>query len=210
MPRDRPAAEPPPLLDDDALDDLERAFFGRVRGRVLEIGAGEGENFGALHPGVVWTGLEPDDGRRRELAVRAREWGHSAAPLADGAERIPVPDASFDAVIASYVLCSVGDQAAVLAEVRRVLAPGGRVVFVEHVGAPAGSLKRFVQRAATPCSVRWCHGCHLDRDTEQSLLDAGFEPTEVRRARVRSMPLGAMPVLLFDGVAPGAPRLPAA
>jgi SAM-dependent methyltransferase len=202
MPRTRPATGRLPLLDDDALDERERAFFGRVHGRVLEIGAGRGENFGALPLDVAWTGLEPDAERRAELAIRAREWGHQGQPLASGAERIDAPDASFDAVIASYVLCSVDDPAAVLAEVRRVLVPGGRVVFVEHVGAPDGTLKRAVQRAATPCSVRWCHGCHLDRDTEAGLLAAGFAPVEVERVRVRSMPLGAMPVLLFDGTAP--------
>jgi ubiquinone/menaquinone biosynthesis C-methylase UbiE len=204
MPRTRPPAERLPLLDDDALDERERAFFGRVHGRVLEIGAGRGENFGALALDVSWTGLEPDAERREELAIRAREWGHEAPPLASGAERIAVPDASYDAVIASYVLCSVADQQAVLEEVRRVLVPGGRVVFVEHVGAPRGTAKRAVQRLATPCSVRWCHGCHLDRDTEAALVAAGFAPVEVERVRVRSMPLGAMPVVLFDGTAPSA------
>ncbi|MFK4730569.1 class I SAM-dependent methyltransferase [Agromyces mediolanus] len=197
-----PQPERPPLVDDDALDELEREWFGRVHGRVLEIGAGEGENFGALALDVVWTGLEPDGPRRAELAIRAREWGHEAAPLAASAERIPVPDGAFDAVIASYVLCTVPDPGAALAEVRRVLVPGGRLVVVEHVGAPRGTVKRTVQRLATPCSVRWCHGCHLDRDTEQTIADAGFRAEEVRRVRAPSLPLGAMPILLFDGVAP--------
>ena len=193
-----------PLIDDDQLDDLEREFVARVRGRVLEVGAGDGENFGAFDPGVEWVGLEPDGKRRAELATRAREWRHEAEPLDALAESIPLPDASVDAVVGTYVLCSVGDPAAALAEIRRVLVPGGRVVFVDHVLAPPRTLKRVVQRVATPFSKRFCHGCHWDRDTEQALASAGFTGVDVRRLRVRSMPFGPVPMLLFDGRAPGA------
>lgn len=188
-----------PLIDDDALDDLERELLGRVRGRVLEIGAGDGENFGAWHPDVTWTGLEPDAKRRAELATRAREWRHEAAPLDAVAEAIPLPDASVDVVAGTYVLCSVTDLAKALTEVRRVLVPGGRVVFVDHVIAPAGTLKRAVQRIATPLSKRACHGCHWDRDPETALAEAGFVADDVRRLRVRSAPFGPVPMLLFDG-----------
>ncbi|WP_168209100.1 class I SAM-dependent methyltransferase [Agromyces intestinalis] len=189
----------PPLIDDDALDELEREFVGRVRGRVLEIGAGDGENFGALHPDVTWIGLEPDADRRTELATRAREWRHEAAPIDGVAERIPLPDASVDAVVGTYVLCSVTDPAAALAEVRRVLVPGGRVVFVDHVVAPPRTVKRVVQRTATPLSVRFCHGCHWDRDTAANLAAAGFAGDDVRRLRVRAGLFGPVPTLLFDG-----------
>jgi ubiquinone/menaquinone biosynthesis C-methylase UbiE len=192
-----------PLIGDDELDDLEREFVARVRGRVLEIGAGDGENFGAFDPGVMWQGLEPDAKRREELAKRAREWRHEAMPLDAKAEAIPLPDHSVDAVVGTYVLCSVSDQAATLAEVLRVLVPGGRVVFVDHVQAPPRTLKRFVQRVATPISKRVCHGCHWDRDTERALVAAGFVGGDVRRLRVRSKPFGPVPMLLFDGRAPG-------
>ena len=191
------------LIDDAELDDLEREFLSRVRGRVLEIGAGDGENFGAFDPGIEWIGLEPDAKRRAELATRAREWRHSSDPLDARAESIPLPDRSIDAVVGTYVLCSVDDPAAALAEVRRVLVPGGRVIFVDHVVAPPGTLKRAVQRIATPISKRVCHGCHWDRDTERSLAEAGFVGGDIRRLRVRSMPFGPVPMLLFDGRAPG-------
>jgi hypothetical protein len=85
-----------------------------------------------------------------------------------------------------------------------VLVPGGRVVFVDHVQAPPRTLKRFVQAVATPISKRVCHGCHWNRDTERALLEAGFTGVDVRRLRVRSMPFGPVPMLLFDGRAPGA------
>jgi ubiquinone/menaquinone biosynthesis C-methylase UbiE len=191
------------LIDDAELDDLEREFLSRVRGRVLEIGAGDGENFGAFDPGIEWIGLEPDSKRRAELATRAREWRHSSEPLDARAESIPLPDHSVDAVVGTYVLCSVDDPGAALAEVRRVLVPGGRVIFVDHVVAPPRTLKRAVQRIATPISKRVCHGCHWDRDTERTLADAGFVGGDIRRLRVRSMPFGPVPMLLFDGRAPG-------
>jgi SAM-dependent methyltransferase len=189
----------PELIDDDALDDLEREVIGRLRGRVLEVGAGEGENFGAFHHDVEWIGLEPDDARRSELATRARGWGHSAEPLAAKAEHIPLADHSVDAVVGTYVLCSVDDQAVALAEVRRVLVPGGRAVFVDHVVAPPHTMKRAVQRAVTPISRRCCHGCHWDRDTGAALVAAGFTGDDVRLVRVPSFPFGPTRVLLFDG-----------
>ncbi|WP_430645191.1 class I SAM-dependent methyltransferase [Agromyces sp. GXS1127] len=194
----------PPLITDDELDDLEREAIGRVRGRVLEIGAGEGENFGAFDHEVEWLGLEPDAERRVELATRAREWRHPAEPLDAVAERIPLEDASVDAVVGTYVLCSVTDQAAALAEVRRVLRPGGAVVFVDHVAAPPRTLKRGIQRAVTPFSRRFCHGCHWDRDTGAALAEAGFEVDEARLVRVPSFPFGPTRVLVFRGRAPEA------
>ncbi|WP_170296920.1 class I SAM-dependent methyltransferase [Agromyces salentinus] len=190
------------LITNDDLDDLERELIGRVRGRVLEIGAGDGENFGAFHPEVAWTGLEPDAARRAELATRAREWRHASTPLGATAEHIPLPDGSVDAVVGTYVLCSVTDVAAALAEVRRVLVPGGRVVFVDHVAAPRGSVKRVIQDVASPFSRRLDHGCHWNRDPQPVLEAAGFTGVEVRRLRVRSMPFGPVPVLLYEGVAP--------
>ncbi|MCP2369615.1 SAM-dependent methyltransferase [Agromyces terreus] len=190
------------VITNDDLDDLERELIGRVRGRVLEIGAGDGENFGAFHPDVVWTGLEPDAGRRAELATRAREWRHASTPLGATAEHIPLPDAAVDAVVGTYVLCSVRNVAVVLAELRRVLVPGGRVVFVDHVAAPRGTFKRAVQNVATPLSAKLDHGCHWNRDPQPLLEAAGFAGVDVRRLRVRSFPLGPVPVLLYEGVAP--------
>jgi len=191
-----------PLIDDDEMDDLERGLVGRAHGRVLEIGAGRGENFGAFSADVEWHGLEPDAARRVELARRAREWGHSHAPMDAVAERIPLPDASIDSVVGTYVLCSVSDVPATLAEVRRVLVPGGRVLLVEHVRAPRGVVLPFVQRLATPFTVRWCGGCHQDRDPLPTLAETGFTDVEVRRARVRDRPLPPVPTLLYEGRAP--------
>ncbi len=193
--------ERPPLIEEDALDDLVRAAIGRVRGRVLEVGAGEGENFGAYDPSVEWLGLEPDADRRAELARRAHEWSHrDRAPFDAVCESIPLADASVDAVVGTYMLCSVTDMATALAEVRRVLVPGGRVVFADHVVSPPRTLHRAVQRAATPFTVRFDDGCHLDRDTAAALDAAGFVADRVTAVRVGSVL--RVPVFLFEGHAP--------
>jgi SAM-dependent methyltransferase len=176
---------------------------------VLEIGAGRGENFGAFSPDVVWRGLETDGERPAELARRAREWGHEDAPMDAVAERVPLPEASIDTVVATYVLCTVKDVAATVAEMRRVLVPGGRILLVEHVRAPRGWVLPTLQRAATPFTVR-SDGCHLDRDPLPALREAGFAEVEVRRARVRDRPLPPTPTLLYEGRAPSGPRASAA
>lgn len=193
----------PPMIDDDELDDLERDLVGRAGGRVLEIGAGRGENFGAFHPDVVWHGLEPDADRREELARRAREWGHEASPMDAVAEHVPLDAASIDTVVATYVLCSVADVHAALREARRVLVPGGRVLLVEHVLAPHSATMRGLQHVATPFTKRWCHGCHQNRDPLPALHAAGFADVDVRHRRVHDRPLPPESILLYEGRAPG-------
>jgi ubiquinone/menaquinone biosynthesis C-methylase UbiE len=101
-------------------------LIGGLTGTVLELGAGRGANFGMVAADVSWIGLEPHERTRNALvkraAARLTKWQVLAAP----AERIPLPEASVDAVLSTVVLCSVSDLAAALAEVRRVLRPGGR------------------------------------------------------------------------------------
>jgi len=193
----------PEMIDDDVLDDLERELMGRARGRVLELGAGRGENFGAFAPDIVWQGLEPDPERRGELARRAREWSHEASPMDAVAEHVPLEAASVDAVVATYVLCTVGDVLAALHEARRVLVPGGRVLLVEHVLAPYSATMRGLQRVATPFTKRWCGGCHQDRDPLPALRAAGFADVEVRHRRVHDRPLPPESILLYEGVVAG-------
>jgi ubiquinone/menaquinone biosynthesis C-methylase UbiE len=192
----------PLMIDDDALDDLERELMGRARGRVLEIGAGRGENFGAFRPDIAWHGLEPDAERRAELARRAREWGHEASPMDAVAEQLPLGEASVDTVVATYVLCTVTDVETAVAEARRVLTPGGRVLLVEHVLAPHSPTMRGLQHVATPFTKRWCGGCHQDRDPLPALRAAGFTDVEVRHRRVHDRPLPPESILLYEGVAP--------
>ncbi|HEY1919716.1 MAG TPA: class I SAM-dependent methyltransferase [Streptosporangiaceae bacterium] len=161
------------------------AVLGTLTGRVLEIGAGSGANFGYFRPDIHWLGLEPNPRLRRELAATAAAHGQHAPVLAAPAERIPLPDASVDAVAATLVLCSVADQDRTLAEVRRVLRPGGTFAFVEHVAAPAGTWSRRLQRCAAPFTRLFDHGCNPARETWRAIEAAGFG--EVRASFYRGL-----------------------
>jgi SAM-dependent methyltransferase len=135
-----------------------------------------------LYPNTVAhvTAVEPE-----AVLRRGAEKAAAAAPVqvrvVDGiADRLPFEDDSFDAAVASLVLCSVRDQATALAEMHRVVRPGGELRFYEHVVAQSHRFAR-VQRFADPVWTRMAGGCHLDRDTAASILDAGFEIERLRR-----------------------------
>ena len=110
--------------------------------------------------------------------------------VVDGtAEALPLEDASVDAAVVSLVLCSVPDQAAALAELQRVIRPGGELRFYEHVVSHGGSKRRF-QRVMD--ATGWRHinaGCNLDRDTGAALRRAGFDTGELERSRFQGLPL---------------------
>jgi len=156
------------------------AVLGSLTGTVLEIGAGTGANFGYFRPDIRWLGLEPDPGRRRELATAAAAHGQHAPVIAAAAEQIPLAGASVDAVAATLVLCSVADQDRVLAEVRRVLRPGGRFAFFEHVAAPRGTWSRRLQRCVAPVTRCLDAGCDPARETWRAIRAAGFREVQTR------------------------------
>jgi SAM-dependent methyltransferase len=158
----------------------QAAVLGRLSGTVLEIGAGTGANFGYFGAGVTWLGLEPDPRLRRRLARVAAAHGHRNPVLASPAEAIPLPDGSVDAVAATLVLCSVADQRAALAEIRRVLRPWGGFAFFEHVAAAPGTPARHLQRLAAPFTRLADHGCHPGRETWRAIEQAGFRDLELR------------------------------
>ena len=145
-----------------------------LSGRVVEVGAGNGMNFRHYPTSVTEVvAVEPEP----YLRARAEEAAAQAAVpvrVLDGTSTsIPLADASIDAGVASLVLCSVPDQAAALAELRRVIRPGGELRFYEHVRASDDGRARW-QRRVDPIWTRVAGGCHLTRDTERSIADAGF------------------------------------
>jgi ubiquinone/menaquinone biosynthesis C-methylase UbiE len=156
-----------------------------LTGSVLEAGAGSGLNF-AHYPLTVTRVLavEPEP-HLRELAERAARQAAVAITVADGtAELLPADDGSFDAVVASLMLCSVPDPAVALAEMRRVLRPGGELRFMEHVSAESPGQRR-IQRWADATVWPACFGgCHASRDSVASIAAAGFRITEVTRYRL--------------------------
>ncbi|WP_112238151.1 class I SAM-dependent methyltransferase [Kribbella monticola] len=155
-------------------------LIGGLRGTVLELGAGRGANFAHLSPNVSWIGLEPHDRTRAALLRTAHDLRRRQV-LAAPAERIPLPEASVDGVLSTVVLCSVSDLGAALAEVRRVLRPGGRFVFFEHVAAPPGTWTYRLQRLAAPFSRTFDKGCDPTRDIGTAIRSAGFATVDLDR-----------------------------
>lgn len=163
-----------------------RAFEGLGTGPVLEIGAGVGANFDHIPPGTVVHAVEPNLRMHDGLRRRARDHGIELVLIAGGAEQIPLPDGSVDDVIASLVLCTVGDPARVLDEIRRVLRPGGTFRFVEHVQAPRWGVRRTVQRAIRRPWGWVFEGCDPTRRTTTLVEQAGFSHLTLHRRKLRA------------------------
>lgn len=149
-------------------------LFSELPATVLEIGPGPGANLRYYAPGTSLLAVEPSEPARRRLVRRAQRQRIDLDLYDLAGEGLPFDDASQDAVICTLVLCSVDDPAQVLQEVRRVLRPGGRFMFCEHVVAPTGSRTRTLQRLVQG-PWRWLtEGCCLDRPTGELIAAAGF------------------------------------
>jgi SAM-dependent methyltransferase len=164
--------------------EYKRDLLGNLRGDVLEIGPGGGANLPHYSTGIRWAGIEPNVYMHRYLREKA---GNRDLPidLRTGiAEEIGFEDGSFDAVVTTLVLCSVSDLARSLQEILRVLRPGGRFVFIEHVAAPAGSRTRRMQRWIRPLWNAIGDGCRPDRETWTAIDHAGFDNLNIQHFRV--------------------------
>jgi len=166
-------------------------------GRVIEVGAGDGRNFAHYPPKVSEVLAVEPEAYLRGLARNAARTAPVQVTVLDGnAELLAVEDGAFDAAISSLVLCSVLDQETALAELHRVLAPGGQLRFFEHVVAEQ-SFARTVQSKLDDSGV-WPHlagGCHLARDTVGTIAAAGFTIERMRRFTSGPGPLGVPFVL---------------
>lgn len=169
---------------------MERGAVGRIRrelipplaGDVLEIGAGAGANFPLYGDAARVVALEPDPHMIKRAKERA---GANIEIRVAPAERLPFPDASFESVVSTLVLCSVDDLPQSLAEIRRVLRPGGELLFIEHVRG-AGVLGR-AQDIVQPVYGWFAGGCHANRRTEQALRAAGFAFDRIERGKVNPL-----------------------
>jgi SAM-dependent methyltransferase len=181
-----------------AAEHRDRLLEG-LRGSVVEIGAGSGLNF-AHYPEDVSevVALEPEPTLRAEAEAAAARAGVAVRVLPGVADELPLEDASVDAAVASLVLCSVPEPSRALAELRRVLRPGGELRFYEHVIANRQP-QRFIFKAIDSSHL-WsaiAGGCHVARDTTESIRRAGFEIEQIDRFGFSAQPfLPAVPHVL--------------
>lgn len=182
--------------------ELRRARLAEgAAGRVLEIGIGTGLNL-AYYPEAVrragmWA-VEPNPGMRRRAEARAAELGVPLDVASAAAEALPFEDARFDTVVTSHALCSVRDVEESLAEIRRVLRPGGRLLFLEHGRAEDPAVARW-QRRIGPVWRLVGAGCRLDVPVPSTLEQAGFRIARLRRGYLQGAP--RTHGFLFEGIA---------
>jgi ubiquinone/menaquinone biosynthesis C-methylase UbiE len=198
-----------PALFDRLNAAFERRFGEKRRlvlepaaGRVLEIGAGTGWSFGHYPDSVTEiVALEPNDGMRARGERRAAESGRPVRFVPESAEELPFEDDSFDWAVSMAVLCTVPDAARALAEIRRVLKPGGALLFVEHVRSESPRLARWQDRLERPWGIV-AQGCHPNRDTVGALRAAGFKVELVERGELQLAPPIVKPYVLGRATVP--------
>jgi len=160
--------------------------FADLPSTVVELGPGVGANMRYLPAGARLIAIEPNPYMHTRLTRAARAGGVDLEIRSVVGERIDLPDASADAVISSLVLCSVRAPDVVLAEVRRILRPGGRFSFAEHVAAKRGTPTRWMQRILRRPWAWTFEGCSCERDLASVIQSAGFSTVELSHYRIRS------------------------
>jgi ubiquinone/menaquinone biosynthesis C-methylase UbiE len=179
--------------EEACLQEWRHALLKQVSGEVLEIGAGTGANIKLYSDRVTRLVLtEPDKHMRKLLKKQAGKHRLENVSVTGGtAEQIEADDESFDFVVSSLVCCSVTDLNTCLSEIRRVLKPGGSLVFLEHVAAANGSSRRRWQNIINPVWTTFMGNCHLNRETEQAIVTEGFEILQIERESMRK----ALPIV---------------
>jgi ubiquinone/menaquinone biosynthesis C-methylase UbiE len=164
------------------IGELRRRLLADLEGDVLELGSGTGASLPYYERARRLTAVEPDDSMAARLPRKIAEARVPIDVVTTRAEHMPFPDESYDAVVAAFMLCSVEDPAAVLAEARRVLRPGGKLVVLEHV-LGEGRTAQWQQRL-TRLHARMAGNCHLDRNTGETVEAAGFDASRLERVRL--------------------------
>jgi ubiquinone/menaquinone biosynthesis C-methylase UbiE len=175
---------------------LRAGLLAETRGRTVEIGAGTGLNLPHHGPSTDELILtEPDPDMRVRLERRANRVGRDAQIVDAPAERLPFADGSVDTVVSTFVLCTVSDADRSLSEIRRVLRPGGQLLFLDHVRAASPRLARWQDRLAEPWD-RFARGCRCNRLTVEIIEGSGFTVDHVQRASWRLMPPIVRPLVV--------------
>jgi ubiquinone/menaquinone biosynthesis C-methylase UbiE len=177
------------------LAEMRRHLLADTSGRVLEIGGGTGANLALYGPGVqTLTVTEPEPAMVKRLQRHVEERAPHATVLRAPAEDLPFDDDSFDVVVSTLVLCGVSDQQRALRQLARVLRPGGRLLFLEHVRSDDAKLARRQDR------VNWFNRlvvcCDCNRPTLESIRAAGFEVGQVQHAEFPKAPSFVRPLII--------------
>jgi len=174
--------------EEAGLREIRRELLAQARGRVLELGAGTGLNLELYPEGIEnLTLTEPDPHMTRQLREKLASSEREAELVETPAERLPFPDDSFDTAVVTLVLCTVPDPAASLAEIKRVLKPGGQLLFLEHVRSRHPDLAKWQDRLESPWRFL-ADGCHCNRDTVSAISAAGFDLGEVEHEALPKAP----------------------
>jgi len=186
------------------LTDMRIALVAQAEGTVLEIGAGTGGNLGHYRPAATSLTLtEPDVNMFKRLERRVQAAAPSALALRAPAEDLPFENGTFDTVVSTLVLCGVDDQPRAVREIRRVLRPGGRFLFLEHVRAddPSAAKKQdkmnWINRAVVCCDC--------NRPTLDTIEAAGFDITALEHTELPKSPSFVRPAIIGAALAPTAP-----
>ncbi|HWM11820.1 MAG TPA: class I SAM-dependent methyltransferase [Solirubrobacteraceae bacterium] len=182
------------------MDRHRRDLLAHAEGRVLEIGAGTGLNlrhYGAFEALVLAEPIEP---MARALERRVERWGRPARVHRAPAEALPFADDSFDTVVSTLVLCTVADPALAISEIARVLRPGGRLLFVEHLRSDAERWARWQDRLERPWAA-FAGGCHCNRNTLDLIADSPLRVDESARASWHGMPPVVRPLTIGRAIA---------
>ena len=179
--------------------ELRRKLLAEARGRVLELGVGTGQSFPHYPEVDALVGIEPSEPMLRRARERAVESGRDVTLVEASAEELPFEDDSFDTVVTMAVLCTVDDPERSLEEIRRVLRPGGRFRFSEHVRSHDPKLARWQDRLERPWGFV-AGGCHPNRRTLETIEAAGFEVRDLEQGELTGLPRLVRPYVMGTAV----------
>ena len=181
-------------IEQAGLGELRQTLLADASGRVLEVGGGTGANLPFYGPHVEsLTITEPEPSTFRRLEPRVREQSPDTKVLRAPAEDLPFEDNTFDVAVSTLVLCGVDDQARALGELRRVLRPGGQLIFIEHVRSDEPGLARWQDRLNGLIRLVAC--CDCNRRTLDSIEAEGFEVTAVEHTSLKKVPPWDRPLI---------------
>ncbi len=164
-------------------DDVNHTIYGEYKkdlfkdlsGVVVEVGPGTGINFRYFPSSIIeWIGIEPNEAFSAMLMTKAKQYGINAKLISGDAAHVPLADNSVDEVLCTLVLCSVEDPHRTIDELKRILKPGGRFIFIEHVASPAQSMLRTFQNFINPLNKFIADGCNCNRETWLHFEQGGF------------------------------------